>query len=60
MKFKLEENFGRRTQHLFQIVGHDVRIDSSTKYAVLKGVVWSHWIRTFQMLRVFRRSGAAG
>lgn len=25
MKFKLDENFGRRTQHLFQIAGHDVQ-----------------------------------
>ena len=25
MEFKLDENFGRRTQHLFQIAGHDVQ-----------------------------------
>ena len=25
MKFKLDENFGRRTQNLFQIAGHDVQ-----------------------------------
>ena len=25
MKFKLDENFGKRTQQLFQIAGHDVQ-----------------------------------
>lgn len=25
MKFKLDENFGRRTQHIFQMAGHDVQ-----------------------------------
>ena len=25
MKFKLDENFGKRTQHFFQIAGHDVQ-----------------------------------
>jgi len=25
MKFNLDENFGRHTQHLFQIAGHDVQ-----------------------------------
>lgn len=25
MKFKLDENFGTRTQHLFQIAGHDIQ-----------------------------------
>jgi len=25
MKFKLDENFGKRTQHLFKIAGHDVQ-----------------------------------
>ncbi|HRU88857.1 MAG TPA: hypothetical protein P5172_07890 [Syntrophales bacterium] len=33
----------------------DARIDNFTISAVPKGVVWSHWIWTFQMLRVFRQ-----
>lgn len=57
MKFKLDENFGTRTQQLFRAAGHGVQTvrdeelqGTSDQHlyevAVLNNVVWLRWIWT--------------
>jgi hypothetical protein len=65
MKFKLDENFGTRTNNYFMLLGtklkqseaksyRDVQTFIFLKYVVLNSAVLLHWIWIFQMLHVFR------
>lgn len=49
MKFKLNENFGSRTQHLFQAYGHDVQT------VRMQGLQGSPDTRLFEVCRVEQR-----
>lgn len=49
MKFKLDENFGTRTQHLFQAHGHDVQTVRT------QGLQGSSDARLFEVCRVEER-----
>lgn len=49
MKFKLDENFGSRTQHLFQAYGHDVQT------VRMQGLQGSSDVRLFEVCRVEQR-----
>lgn len=49
MKFKLDENFGSRTQHLFQAYGHDVQT------VRMQGLQGSSDARLFEVCRVEQR-----
>ena len=49
MKFKLDENFGSRTQHLFQAYGHDVQT------VRMQGLQGSSDVHLFEVCRVEQR-----
>ena len=49
MKFKLEENFGSRKQHLFQAYGHDVQT------VRMQGLQGSSDVHLFEVCRVEQR-----
>ena len=66
MKFKLDENFGARTQGLFQEAGHDVKTvrdqklqgcNDNTIYETcsVEKDAWSRWIWIFRMFWGFHR-----